>query len=136
MTRKEYQKQYRESHREAHREANKKWYSENRDKQKCRSSNVGTIYVIKNSVNDRIYIGSTKTKLQYRWTKHRAAIKQYPHLPLYTDMATFGIGNFTIEEIGVCPKDECTKWEQQQIEEFKSKGFELYNQVAARSKCI
>lgn len=58
------------------------------------------IYIIKNSVNSKVYIGQTKHKLSYRLKKHfYSAIKQLKKNKFHTAIRLLGIGNFYIEEI-------------------------------------
>jgi len=124
---------------EANPEKTKAWREANREKIKaankaCRQTKVAIIYSITNIITGKVYIGSTKQKLQTRWIKHNSAIKKYPHLPLYSDMVQFGIDNFKIEELGICAKFDAFKCEQMQIDEFRSNGYNLYNSVRAAAR--
>jgi group I intron endonuclease len=57
---------------------------------------LGKIYKIVNSVDNLIYIGSTKTTLSRRMTEHRSRGKKHQALKLYTHFALHGIENFRI----------------------------------------
>jgi len=136
--RKEYMKEYYKKNREKSKAIHKVWVEANRKKWNAYSktryeTKVATVYSITNIINNKVYIGSTKIKLQKRWSNHKKDIKRYPHRPLYIDMAKFGIDNFKLEELGVCAKSDAFKCEQMQIDEFRSNGYNLYNNRAARN---
>jgi hypothetical protein len=57
---------------------------------------LGKIYKIVNSVDELIYIGSTKTTLSRRMTEHRSKAKKHQALKLYTHFALHSIENFRI----------------------------------------
>lgn len=60
---------------------------------------MGTLYIIKNRINDKVYIGITTQKLRKRWTTHlRDAKIRNNHL--YRAMRKYGIENFWIEPLG------------------------------------
>lgn len=61
---------------------------------------TGIVYKISNSVNDKIYIGSTTRKLSLRWTEHKKMSKKGSR-PLYKEMREFGVDKFLIEVIEV-----------------------------------
>jgi hypothetical protein len=65
----------------------------------------GKIYIIKNYVNDLVYIGSTKQTLEKRFNKHKAEIntKKGQTIKLYQAMRELGKQNFYIEEIKKYP---------------------------------
>lgn len=58
------------------------------------------IYVIKNSINDKMYVGRT-CNAEGRWRQHRSPCthKRCPEQPLYIDMDTYGRDNFWYEII-------------------------------------
>jgi hypothetical protein len=57
----------------------------------------GIIYIIKNKINESIYIGSTKKSLYNRWNEHKSAYKTGKMSKLYNEMRNLGIENFYIE---------------------------------------
>ena len=63
--------------------------------------NSGIIYVIRNNVNDKVYIGQTTSTLEERWDNHKKLstrrIKQ--QYKLYKEMNEIGVDNFYIEKI-------------------------------------
>ena len=75
----------------------------------------GRIYVIRNNINDDVYVGSTTQPLSKRMAKHRSEISSNK-LPLYEKFREFGVGNFYIELLKEYP---CENSEQLQAEEGK-----------------
>lgn len=59
------------------------------------------VYKIRNSVNDKLYIGVTTNSLDYRWEQHRLAShsSRDAHRPLYAAMREHGEEQFWIEQI-------------------------------------
>ena len=67
------------------------------------------LYTIRNTVNDKLYIGSTVRTLAQRMTQHRSAAKNNYVYPLYEAMRSIGIDKFYIELLVDCP---CERKEQ------------------------
>jgi hypothetical protein len=59
--------------------------------------NIGYIYIIKNNINSKVYIGSTKNNIQIRWYQHRNYLKTNYRNKLYTAFLELSIENFYIE---------------------------------------
>ena len=60
----------------------------------------GYIYKIYNDVNDKVYIGQTRTTIESRWSNHiNTAEKEYRTSVLYKAIKKHGIQNFHIQEI-------------------------------------
>lgn len=62
---------------------------------------MGFIYVIKNDINDKLYVGKTITTINDRWLHHLDAYQKYDW-HLYRAMRKYGIEHFWIEEIEQC----------------------------------
>ena len=95
----------------------------------------GKIYIIRNSVNDLTYIGSTCQTLAQRMAQHRRGTnkKNQQHYKLYRTMAELGRDAFYIELIEHCPchtKDELLKKEGEKIREYQS---ELNQTIGGRT---
>ena len=72
----------------------------------------GKIYIIKNSINDLVYIGSTRCELHERMLKHTHTLNHTStksDLPLYRAMAEHGQDNFYIELLEDYPCDTLTQ---------------------------
>ncbi len=61
----------------------------------------GVIYLVKNLVNGKCYIGQTVQKLQNRWRQHVYAA-QKPKYPLHLAIGKYGVSAFTLEVLAEC----------------------------------
>jgi len=54
---------------------------------------MGIVYIIQNSINNKVYIGKTLDKLNLRWNGHKYSCKREEHKnrPLYRAMNKYGI---------------------------------------------
>ena len=79
---------------------------------------LGKIYVIRNTVNAKLYVGSTVRTLAQRMVEHRSKVKIAPtlNMPLYTAIREIGVQHFYIELIKDFP---CERREQLHTEEGK-----------------
>ena len=98
--------------------------------------NNGKIYIIRNSINDLTYIGSTCQSLSQRMVQHRKDmnIQWCQNFKLYQAMRELDKNNFYIELLENYPcntRDELNKKEGEYIREYQSK---LNKQVAGRSQ--
>ena len=59
----------------------------------------GKVYVIRNHINDKVYVGSTCQELSQRMTDHRKNTRRanVKHIKLYLTMNELGVDNFYIE---------------------------------------
>ena len=62
----------------------------------------GFIYKIYNDVNNRIYIGQTRTSIKNRWKQHRIDSYRNENSVLYRAIRKYGINKFHIVEIDRC----------------------------------
>lgn len=87
------------------------------------------IYVIKNKINNKMYIGQTGN-LKSRWNKHISVAEDmtYNH-PLYNSMRKYGIDNFTIEVLNPAESiKECNYLEEFWVEELQTTSRDIgYN---------
>ena len=72
---------------------------------------TGWIYIIKNTINNKIYIGQTSKSLEIRFTEHkRDSIKINLHnMLIYKAMNKYGIHNFIIRPIDCIKTDNIEK---------------------------
>ena len=61
----------------------------------------GYIYLIKNKINDKKYVGKTYLTIQKRWGEHCRDSKRFDR-PLYRAIRKYGIENFSIKELEYC----------------------------------
>ena len=78
---------------------------------------MGYIYKISNNIDEKVYIGQTKTLIKYRWQHHlwkaNHPEKEDTDYPLYRAMRKYGISNFSIElleEVNIDLLDEKEKY--------------------------
>ena len=95
----------------------------------------GKIYVIRNSVNDLVYIGSTTKALSERMAKHRSTYKRevVQNFPIYKAFKEIGVDKFYIEllEEHSCENiEQLHRKEGQYIREYNSLQ-NGYNQILA-----
>jgi group I intron endonuclease len=92
----------------------------------------GRIYIIRNTKNDKVYVGSTTQSLSKRFCTHKGSINysQKINYPLYKAMREIGVEHFYIEIIEMFPcdsKEELHSREGHWIRQFQScneeKGF-------------
>lgn len=84
---------------------------------------TGRVYKIINSVNDKIYVGSTKGAIGKRWTGHKNKYR-YIKCDLYQDFIKYGIENFDIELI---KEYECKN--QQELLKYESDEIKKCNVI-------
>ena len=99
----------------------------------------GKIYKITNTVNDKIYIGSTTRTLAQRMGAHRDFAKNLkcPYGKLYKAMWRHGVKHFKIELIKDYPcdnKGELLSKEFKIIKKYIDKGITLYNTTVENGK--
>lgn len=82
-----------------------------------------SIYIVKNNINHKVYIGQTKGTINKRWSGHKSKANKGSNLVIHSAMRLHGIENFNIELL------ECVAT----LEEANKKEFELVNQF--NSKC-
>ena len=95
----------------------------------------GKIYIIRNTLNDLVYIGSTCQSLSQRMVQHRRDMntKRCQEFRLYCIMRELHKDNFYIELLESYPcntRDELHKREGEYIREYQSK---LNKQIAGRT---
>ena len=60
---------------------------------------TGTIYIIKNKINSKVYIGKTFSSLDKRFAEHKRDSLKYADRVLYRAFNKYGLDNFFIEEL-------------------------------------
>ena len=88
----------------------------------------GFIYVIRNTINSKIYIGQTKVSVEQRWKEHLRHA-QYGDQVINKAMKKYGIDKFYIETIETCTLDVLDDREIYYINLYdstnKSKGYNV-----------
>lgn len=93
---------------------------------------MGYIYIIKNSFNDKVYIGQTKTKsIQHPWRRHKKNAKDTTqNRPIVDAMRIIGVDNFKIEMLQECSNELLDEMEIKAIQEHNSLHPNGYNYTA------
>lgn len=82
------------------------------------------VYLLRNKLNDKCYVGKTTRTLKARWRQHRteARIGRYDW-PLYRDIRAHGAAAFEVELLG---KADC----QRRLSQMERKFIRQFNTVA------
>lgn len=92
-----------------------------------------SIYIIKNKINNKVYIGATTKDINHRFMRHKSYRNINSTNKLYSDMELLGIDNFYIEELEVTyDLNKARKLEKYYINEYNSIN-EGYNRVGGGS---
>ena len=79
------------------------------------------IYVIRNKINDKVYIGQTRRTIEERFRDHLdIARNKKVQTKVYVKMREIGIDNFYPELLIECDENELNKYEQYYVEKYDS----------------
>ena len=88
----------------------------------------GFIYIIRNTVNNKVYIGQTKVSVTTRWQEHLRHAK-YGDQIINRAMRKYGIDKFYVETLEICNTDVIDYREMYYIDLYdstnKSKGYNV-----------
>lgn len=89
----------------------------------------GYIYIIKNTVNEKVYIGQTSRSINDRWQQHKhAALRgDQQGIILYNAIRKYGIEKFYISQIEECDLQDIDKREIYWIKYYNSQTPNGYN---------
>lgn len=98
--------------------------------------NIKGVYLIRNKVNGRIYIGSS-IHIKKRIAEHFRHLKENRHhsIDLQLDFNKHGIENFQAEVLLECSISDARKYEQEYISKFNLKEFG-YNQGCSKDTIV
>ena len=89
---------------------------------------VGFIYIIRNTVNNKVYIGHTKVSVDQRWKEHLRHA-QYGTQVINRAMKKYGVDKFYVETLEICSIQLLDSREIFYIDLFdstnKSKGYNV-----------
>lgn len=80
---------------------------------------MGIIYIIKNTINEKVYIGQTSRTLEIRWKEYLRHYKCGDQA-IYAAMRKYGIENFFVEKIEECEEDRLDEREIYWIQKYNS----------------
>lgn len=91
------------------------------------------IYCIRNQINNKIYIGSTKRSFGERKDKHSTLLRKNKHHNEHLQNAWnyYGEENFSFEILFICSPEECEKHETQFIKLYSSNNRKLGYNIAS-----
>ena len=81
---------------------------------------MGYIYIIRNTINDHVYVGQTTRDIETRWKEHLRHINQDKKQILGYAMTKYGKDNFFIEQLEECDDALLDEREQYWISHFDS----------------
>lgn len=88
----------------------------------------GFIYAIRNTINNKVYIGQTKTSVEQRWKEHLRHA-QYGTQVINRAMKKYGVDKFYIETLEICDLEVLDYREMYYIDLYdstnKSKGYNV-----------
>src|SRR5665647_2426213 len=102
---------------------------------KAADYSLGKVYVIKNTVNDILYIGSTCSSLGVRLRGHINAARS-SKVFFYRALLHIGISKFSIHLIKNFPctcKNELVDEEMRIVDEYLEESHNLYNAIGTKA---
>lgn len=88
----------------------------------------GFIYIIRNTINNKVYIGQTKVSIEIRWQEHLRHAK-YGDQVINRAMRKYGVDKFYIETLEICDINIIDYREMYYIDLYdstnKSKGYNV-----------
>ena len=78
---------------------------------------MGIIYLIKNKIDNKCYVGQTIRTLKKRWSEH---CKQNGCIALHNAILKYTPENFTIEQLFEGTNDELDEKEKEYIQQYNS----------------
>lgn len=89
------------------------------------------VYLIRNLLNGKKYVGQTASSLRERWQGHVSSAQSGSRFPIHCAIRKYGVGNFEISELArAANKEELDVLEQKHIAESRSMVPEGYNRTA------
>lgn len=88
------------------------------------------VYMITNTVNGKLYIGSTRDCFKTRWKTHLKKLRNgtHPNAHLQSAFLKYGDSNFMLTVVEVCDKESVLDREQYYLDYYKSYDREIgYN---------
>lgn len=88
----------------------------------------GFIYIIRNTINNKVYIGQTRTSVEQRWKEHLRHA-EYGDQVINRAMKKYGVRNFYIETLEICTIEELDQREMYYIDLYdstdKTRGYNV-----------
>lgn len=88
----------------------------------------GFIYIIRNTINNKVYVGQTRTSVNQRWSEH-LRYARYGDQLINRAMRKYGVDKFYIETLEICEVAKLDEREIHYIDLYdstnKSKGYNV-----------
>lgn len=81
---------------------------------------TGNLYIIRNDVNEKVYVGKTYQSIEKRFKEHKRAAREGKPYKLYNAMRKYGIDKFHIELLGIFEKGVLEEKEIEYIAKYDS----------------
>lgn len=82
---------------------------------------MGEIYIIRNKVNNKVYIGQTSHNAEHRFNIHLNCARNTKYTSkLYSSMREVGLDKFYVETLKVCDNSKLNNYERFYIDKFNS----------------
>ena len=94
---------------------------------------IGMTYVIKNTVNNMLYVGSTSGELNIRMKQHLRDMYKHPNIKLYRAMKEFQPSNFYINLLEEFACENIRQLRKQEGKYIRIIKPELNKNIAGRS---
>lgn len=96
---------------------------------------MGFIYIIRNTINTKVYVGQTKKSIQQRFRQHVYEANRGCHYVIHKAMRKYGIDNFYIQPIEQCDDSLLNDKEIYWIKFYKSNNPKYgYNMTEGGSR--
>lgn len=81
---------------------------------------IGSIYIIRNNINNKVYIGQTSVDIKRRFLNHLSAARRGKDYVIGKAIRKYGANNFYIELLEECPIDQLNDKEKYYIEKYNA----------------
>lgn len=97
------------------------------------------VYLITNTVNGKVYVGSAAKSIKLRWIRHRRLLRAKEHSNRHLQNAwdKYGESAFKFSVLLPCAADDCVRYEQIYIDKRNSSDREFgYNLSPTAGSCL
>jgi group I intron endonuclease len=91
---------------------------------------MGYIYLIKNNINGKNYVGQTiQNDINKRWNKHKQVNKSFIGTCLFNAYKKYGIDNFKFKILCICFDEDTNRFEEEYIKKYNCLYPNGYNMI-------
>lgn len=81
---------------------------------------LGNIYIVKNDINDQVYVGQTIHNIEYRFNQHCKEAERESYTKFHVALRELGIQHFHVELLEQCEQEELNNREKYYISFYDS----------------